>query len=62
MTLKIWDFGGEHDATTCAQLEGVLAARYGNGINGFWLAHGDEKSPALALLVNGSYAHSLLDT
>ena len=54
MVLKIWDFGGEHTATTSAQLESVLTARYGNEINGFWLAHGDERNPTLALLVNGN--------
>jgi len=54
MTLRIWDFSGEHNATTSTQLEEVLTARYRNGINGFWLAHGDEKNPTLALLVNGN--------
>lgn len=53
MALRIWGFGSAHDVTTSAQLETVLTAGYGNGINGFWLAHDDVKNPTLALLVNG---------
>lgn len=56
MGLTIKDFEGRYEASSPSELESVLCRKYGRGVNGFWLSHGVDRNPALALLVNGDLA------
>jgi hypothetical protein len=56
MTLNVEDFEGLHEANSIPALESVLAKRYNEESNSFWLSHGRKKHPALALLVKGNLA------
>jgi hypothetical protein len=50
------DLGGLHPANSDAEMERALAARYGQGVNEIWLAHGDQLFPALSILANKDLA------
>jgi hypothetical protein len=53
--MRIFDFEGEIEAHSDAELEVILERRFGDGVNGFWLAH-EQEYPVISLLVNGSLA------
>jgi hypothetical protein len=50
------DFGGEHEVSGNAHLEAALAARYGNGVNEFWIRHPNQRFPAIVILANKNLA------
>ena len=54
--MRVADFSGECHVTNEIELESAISRRHGRGVNAFWLAHGDEKNPALAILVTGDLA------
>ncbi len=55
--MNIVDFKGlVYEAADRDQLEAVLMRRHGNGVNEFWLSHGNDRYPAVALLVKGDLA------
>jgi hypothetical protein len=50
------DFEGTHDVDGDAQIETLLATRYGWNLNEFWLSHGAQLHPAMAIMANGDLA------
>lgn len=54
--MKIEDFKGPSDSTNDEDIEKVLAKRYGNGVNEFWLSHAECRYPAMSILVKGNIA------
>jgi hypothetical protein len=56
LTLRVDDFDGPHEANSVSALEIILAKRYNEDSNSFWLSHGNKRHPALALLVKGNLA------
>lgn len=55
--MRIEDHNSLCHATDPRKIDEVLGRRFDNGINAFWLSHGDEKFPAINLLVNGDLAY-----
>jgi len=54
--MKIEHFGGAREIADGAALDGVLAARYGDDANEYWL-YGAASYPCLAICVRGSSAY-----
>jgi hypothetical protein len=56
-TMRINDFSRvTHYAGSIEQIDKILHQRYGNGVNEFFLAHGDERYPVISLQVSGRLA------
>jgi hypothetical protein len=47
----------EHEVSTLEEFERVLAQRYGNEVNAFWINCGRNLLPLLLILVNKAYAY-----
>jgi hypothetical protein len=56
-TLVIYDFRGKHEVGSDFEMTFVLAKRNEDGFNEFWLHHGDDKRPCLAILANLDLAY-----
>jgi hypothetical protein len=54
--MVVGDFAGRHNVTSDAQIEALLATRYGQALNEFWLRHGTQIYPALVIQANGALA------
>lgn len=54
--MRAQDFKAVHEVRNIEELERILATRYENGLNGFWLSHGLEKYPVISLLVKDDLA------
>jgi hypothetical protein len=54
MSLTIEDLDGKHEASSLAEFQIVLEARYGPDANSFWISHDGEKNPVISLLVKGN--------
>lgn len=55
--MNVEDFKGVvYQAPDRDQLEAVLMRRHGNGVNEFWLSHGNDRYPAIVLSVKGDLA------
>jgi len=55
--MRINDFSGvTHYAGDTEQIDKILHQRYGDGVNMFFLAHGDEIYPVMSLQVSGHLA------
>ena len=55
--MNVYDFKGVvYEAADRDQLEAVLMCRHGNGVNEFWLSHGNDRYPAIVLSVKGDLA------
>src|SRR5438132_5896379 len=54
--MRVQDFKAVYDVATADELETILAKRYGDRGNQFWLSHGNEKYPLLLLSVRGDKA------
>lgn len=54
--MVVEDFGGEHEVKSDAEIDAVLAARYGQGVNEIWLSHESLEYPAIAILANRDLA------
>jgi hypothetical protein len=50
------DFEGTHQVNGDAQIETLLATRYGRNMNEFWLYRGTQLHPAMAIMANGDLA------
>jgi|SRR5215471_5291929 len=50
------DYDSEHDVATPDELEAALRKRFEGGINSFWLSHGPDEHPKLAILVKEDLA------
>jgi hypothetical protein len=55
--MKIQDCDTTSDVTNPADIEAALKKCHGAGRNAFWLSHGNDKFPAINILVNGSLAY-----
>src|SRR5579864_5030310 len=55
--MRIEDYDSECDVTKPADIEAALSKRHAGEINAFWLSHGTEKFPAIAILVRGGLAN-----
>lgn len=54
--MNVRDHNTVHNVGDDSDLERVLALRYANGFNNFWMTHGDEEMPAFAILVKNELA------
>ena len=54
--MVVEDFGGTHEIDGDAQIETLFVTRYGQDVNEFWLYHGTQMRPAVAILANGDLA------
>lgn len=54
--MRIEDFGGVSHARNKAELEAVLARRFGTGVNEFWLFGDGADGPRLSIVVKGDLA------
>jgi hypothetical protein len=54
--MEVDDFGGSHKVNSDQDLDEILAARYGQGVNEFWLWQGDKLRPAICIFANGELA------
>ena len=54
--MVVQDFGGAHDVNGDAEMEAILATRYGQGVNEIWLTHEGHEYPAILILANGELA------
>ncbi|MFN0017871.1 MAG: hypothetical protein ACKVP0_06400 [Pirellulaceae bacterium] len=54
--MKVVDINGVYQANNFHELETLLMRRCENGLNCFWLSHGDEEYPTLSLLVKDEVA------
>jgi hypothetical protein len=54
--MKVEDFKVSGEVADAGELAIVLARRHGNGVNEFWLSHGNDRYPAISLLVKGDLA------
>jgi hypothetical protein len=54
--IKIQDMRREYEANTLAELERILARRYGDDVNAFWISN-TGKPPLLLILVNKALAY-----
>jgi hypothetical protein len=54
--MVVLDFGGTHYVNSDAQIEALLATRYEQSLNEFWLRHGKQIYPALLIQANGALA------
>lgn len=54
--MKIEDFKGANNAISENDIETILAKRYGENANEFWLSHASDKFPAVSILVKGDLA------
>jgi hypothetical protein len=54
--MKIVDFKGTYEATSIQELETILMRRHCDGVNSFWLSHGNEEYPTLSVLVKNGFA------
>jgi Immunity protein Imm1 len=54
--MRIEDFTMTDHATEYANIEVALMRRNQSGFNEFWLSHGDDKYPAISVLVSGDLA------
>jgi hypothetical protein len=50
------DFGGEHQVSGDTELLAILASRYGEAVNEFWLSHAGHRFPAIVILANKDLA------
>jgi hypothetical protein len=57
--VHIQDLQQEHEVSTLEEFERVLAQRYGNEVNGFWINRRRNLLPLLLILVNKAYAYML---
>jgi len=55
--MKIEDFDSIQDLTTPLEVETALSKRHDAGLNSFWLSHGDDRFPAINIMVNGDLAY-----
>jgi hypothetical protein len=55
--MRIEDFNGvTHNTGDIGQVRKILHARYGKGVNQFYISHGDERYPVIVAQVNGPLA------
>ncbi len=54
--LRIHDFDGPATASTPEEVERLLAKRYENDFNGYWIFPAEHEYPAVSLLVKGQLA------
>jgi hypothetical protein len=54
--MKVEDFYVIGEVADAGELAIVLKRRHGNDANEFWLSHGNDRYPAISLLVNGDLA------
>jgi hypothetical protein len=50
------DFGGAHRVSSDADIDAVLAVRYAQGFNEFWLSRDGHRVPTIAIMANGDLA------
>jgi hypothetical protein len=55
-TLVIYDFRGKHEVSSDFKMALVLGKLNEDGFNNFWLRHGDEEHPCLAILATEGLA------
>jgi hypothetical protein len=55
--MRIEDHNSVCHTTDPPKIDEALGRRFDNGINAFWLSHGDQKFPAINLLVRGNLAY-----
>jgi Immunity protein Imm1 len=55
--VHIQDLQHEHEVGTLEEFERVLAKRYENEVNAFWINRGGNRVPLLLILVNKAYAY-----
>ena len=55
--MRLQGFDGTMEFDEPEELEAALVKRHGAGVNSFWLSHGQQLYPALAILVKGDMAH-----
>jgi hypothetical protein len=55
--MRIEDYDAVVDVTRPADIEAALRKRHGAERNAFWLSHGNDKYPAINILVRGDLAY-----
>jgi len=55
--MKIQDFDTLFESVRPEEVEAALSRRHADGINSFWLWHGDDAYPAINISVKGDIAH-----
>ena len=54
--MRVVDFHSTNEVSDISELGVVLSTRYGEGVNAFWLSHGNEEYPTLSILVKSDLA------
>jgi hypothetical protein len=54
--MRIFDFESTHYAADLKQIDFILSKRYGDGVNNFWISHGEQRYPTIAILAKGNVA------
>jgi hypothetical protein len=54
--MRVVEFDSTHEAMEICELEGILMKRHLDGVNAFWLRHGNDEYPVLSILVRGEVA------
>jgi hypothetical protein len=57
VAVEIQDLQQECEVNTLEELERVIARRYGNDVNAFWINRGRNLLPLLLILINKAYAY-----
>ena len=55
--MKVYHFGGAELCATISELNSILAKRYGNDSNEFWIHKDNSKCPYLGIMVKKEYAY-----
>jgi hypothetical protein len=52
----VFDFGGRHSVSSDREVDALLATRYGQALNEFWIYREAKKRPSIAIMANGDLA------